>query len=83
LNPLPTTDPRLAISYVRVSSAEQGRAYGPQAQREANDAFAKREGLQVVAEFVEEVSGTVPLDERPQLRNALAAMSPSCRSAGA
>jgi DNA invertase Pin-like site-specific DNA recombinase len=73
LNPLPESDPRRVIAYVRTSSAEQGKAYGPDAQRAAIRAFAKREGLTVAAEFHEDISGTVPADERPGLQDALAA----------
>ncbi len=60
------------IAYVRTSSAEQGKAYGPDAQRAAIRAFAKREGLTIAAEFAEDASGTVALEERPGLRDALA-----------
>lgn len=74
MNPLPTPDPRCVIAYVRTSSAEQGKAYGPDAQRAAIRAFAKREGLRVAAEFHEDVSGTVALEDRPGLRDALAAV---------
>jgi DNA invertase Pin-like site-specific DNA recombinase len=74
LNPLPATDPRLVVGYLRTSSAEQGRAYGPESQRAAVRAFAKREGLVIVAEFHEDVSGTVPLEDRPGLSDALAAL---------
>lgn len=74
MNPLPATDPRRVIAYVRTSSAEQGKAYGPDAQRAAIRAFAKREGLIIAAEFTEDVSGTVALEGRPGLRDALAAV---------
>lgn len=72
MNPLPATDPRRVVAYVRTSSAEQGRAYGPDAQRAAVRAFAKRENLTIVAEFHEDVSGTVPVEDRPGLSDALA-----------
>lgn len=74
MNPLPASDPHVVVAYVRTSSAEQGRAYGPDAQRAAVRAFAKREGLTIAAELHEDVSGTVPLEERPGLRDALAAV---------
>lgn len=74
MNALPATDPRRVVAYVRTSSAEQGKAYGPDAQRAAIRGFAKREGLAVVVEFHEDVSGTVALDDRPGLRDALASL---------
>lgn len=73
MNPLPETDPKRAIAYRRVSSAEQGKAYGPDAQAKAIRGFAHAEGLEIVADFSEDVSGTVPLDQREGLRAALAA----------
>lgn len=73
MNPLPQTDANRAISYRRVSSAEQGRAFGPDAQARAIRAFADAEGLEIVADFSEDVSGTVPLDQRGGLQAALAA----------
>lgn len=74
MNALPATDPRRVVAYVRTSSAEQGRAYGPAAQRAAIGAFAEREGLTIVGEFREDVSGTVALEDRPGLTDALAAV---------
>lgn len=73
MNSLPQTDAKRAIAYRRVSSAEQGRAYGPDAQAKAIRAFANAEGLEIVADFSEDVSGTVPLDQREGLQAALAA----------
>jgi DNA invertase Pin-like site-specific DNA recombinase len=61
------------ISYRRVSSAEQGAAFGPDAQAAAIEAFAGREGLTIVADHLEDLSGTTPLEDRPELREALAA----------
>jgi DNA invertase Pin-like site-specific DNA recombinase len=43
-----------------------------EAQRQAIETWAKREGVEVVAWFVEEVSGGAPLDKRPVLLDALA-----------
>lgn len=74
MNPLPATDPRRVVAYVRTSSAEQGRAFGPAAQRAAIAAFAEREGLTIAAEYREDVSGTVALEDRPGLTDALAAV---------
>ena len=73
INPLPTSDPHSVIAYIRTSSAEQGKAYGPDAQRAAIRAFAKCEGLTLAAEFHEDISGTVAAEDRPGLQDALAA----------
>lgn len=63
------------VAYVRVSSASQGRSgLGLEAQREAITRFAKAEGLDVVAEYVEVESakGHDALERRPQLAAAMA-----------
>src|SRR4051812_30615569 len=73
MNPLPAPDPSVAIGYVRTSSAEQGKAYGPDAQRAALRAFAKREGLTLAAVIHEDIPGTVAAADRPGLQEALAA----------
>ena len=70
--PLPTTDPRRVVAYRRVSSVEQGKAFGPAAQERAIREFAKREGLEIVADVFEDRSGTLALEERPGLQEALA-----------
>lgn len=72
--PLPTTDPGKAVAYLRTSSAEQGRAFGPASQRRRIKAFAAREGLVIVAEFHEDISGKTMLADRPGLREALRAV---------
>ena len=64
-----------AISYLRVSTGQQGRSgLGLEAQREAIECFAKREGFTIVAEHVEVESGkgADALDRRPKLAAALA-----------
>ena len=71
MNPLPAVDQSRAISYVRVSSAEQDKQTGPERQRRNIAAFAKREGLQIVAEHSEDISGTLPMEQRPALTDAL------------
>lgn len=58
----------------RVSSAEQADRYGLDAQRAACVAFARAEGLAVVADFSEDARSTTLLDERPAGRAALDAM---------
>jgi DNA invertase Pin-like site-specific DNA recombinase len=37
-------------------------------------AYAVSRGLEVVADYFEDVSGTTPLDDRPGLRDALASI---------
>jgi site-specific DNA recombinase len=74
VNPLPAPDPRRVVAYRRVSSAEQGRAYGPETQARAIRGFARSEGLEIVADIFEDASGTLPLEDRPGLRDALAAV---------
>src|SRR6266849_4178080 len=66
---------RPVISYVRVSTATQGRSgLGIEAQREALARFAATEGFEPIREFVEVESGkgADALDRRPQLAAALA-----------
>jgi len=74
VNPLPTTEPHRVVAYRRVSSAEQADAYGPDAQARDVRAYAASRGLEVVADYFEDVSGTTPLDDRPGLRDALASI---------
>jgi DNA invertase Pin-like site-specific DNA recombinase len=63
-----------AISYLRVSTATQGRSgLGLNAQREAIARFAETEGFEIAAEHLEVESGKGfdALDRRPVLRAAL------------
>ena len=67
---------RQIISYIRVSTAAQGKSgLGIEAQREAIARFADAEGLSCLTEFVEVETGkgADALDRRPQLAAALAA----------
>jgi DNA invertase Pin-like site-specific DNA recombinase len=67
---------RPIISYLRVSSQQQGRSgLGIEAQRSAIARFATAEGLELLAEHVEVETGkgADALDRRPTLRAALAA----------
>lgn len=73
MNPLPTVDPRLAVAYRRVSSDEQTRGFGLAVQQRLNRAFAKRERIRIAADFHEDISGAIPLAERPELAAALEA----------
>jgi DNA invertase Pin-like site-specific DNA recombinase len=72
MNPLPAPDVTAAVAYIRTSSAEQGKAYGPDAQRAAINAYAAREGLRIVAQVHEDISGTIPAADRPGMQEALA-----------
>lgn len=62
-----------AIAYLRVSTEEQH--IGTTAQRDAIDAWAAREGVEVVAWFSDEgISGKSPPGKRPALTEALTAL---------
>lgn len=68
-----TADTKRAVVYLRVSTDEQH--LGPDAQRAAIAAWAAREGVELVGEFCDlGVSGGAPLDRRPGLLAALAAL---------
>src|ERR1700736_246905 len=67
---------RPLITYIRVSTSQQGRSgLGIEAQRQALSQFAQAEGFEVAREFVEVETGkgADAMDRRPQLRAALAA----------
>jgi DNA invertase Pin-like site-specific DNA recombinase len=67
----PSADPLRAVAYLRVSTDEQH--LGPEAQRAAVEAWAAREGVDVVAWHTDAgVSGAAPVDRRPALLAALA-----------
>jgi DNA invertase Pin-like site-specific DNA recombinase len=62
------------VTYIRVSSSQQGRSgLGIEAQRETLRHFVREEGFEVAREFVEVESGkgSDALDRRPQLKAAL------------
>jgi DNA invertase Pin-like site-specific DNA recombinase len=66
----------MLISYIRVSTSQQGRSgLGIEAQREAIARFAETERFEIAREFVEIETGkgADALDRRPQLSAALAA----------
>jgi DNA invertase Pin-like site-specific DNA recombinase len=68
--------PKTVVSYIRVSTARQGRSgLGLEAQREAIAQFCKRENFTVAAEYVEVESGkgADALDRRPKLAAAIKA----------
>lgn len=63
------------IAYLRVSTTRQGRSgLGIEAQRAAVETFARQQGAEIVAEYVEIESGKGhdALERRPQLKAALA-----------
>jgi DNA invertase Pin-like site-specific DNA recombinase len=66
---------RSIVTYIRVSTAKQGRSgLGMEAQREALARFAEAEGFAAIREFIEVETGkgADALDRRPQLAAALA-----------
>lgn len=70
------TSDRPIITYIRVSTSQQGRSgLGIEAQRQTLANFAQTEGFTVTREFVEVETGkgSDALDHRPQLKAALAA----------
>jgi hypothetical protein len=55
-------NPGTAVGYVRVSTEEQN--LGPEAQRDEIRAWAKRQGVEVVAWHEDRVSGATPAEKR-------------------
>lgn len=63
-----------AFAYFRVSGVRQTDGEGPDRQREAIESYAKSAGYKIVDEFLDEISGTTRLQDRPgfkQLRQAI------------
>jgi DNA invertase Pin-like site-specific DNA recombinase len=71
MNPLPDLDTTRCVTYRRVSSAEQERASGPERQRVACERFAVLHSLSIVGDEFEDLSGTLPMANRPALARAL------------
>lgn len=67
-------NPKLAVAYLRVSTDTDRQSLGAQAQRVSIERWAQAAGVEVVAWFVEEVSGGAALDRRPVLLEALGAV---------
>ena len=66
------TKPATFVAYLRVSTARQGESgLGLEAQRATVEAFARQQGGQIVAEYVEIESGR--RSDRPELAKALQA----------
>jgi DNA invertase Pin-like site-specific DNA recombinase len=63
-----------AVAYVRVSTDTERQELGAEGQRHAIEQWAKREGVEIITWHTEEVSGGAPLDERPVLLEAVAAV---------
>ncbi len=60
------------VAYLRVSTKKQGDSgLGIEAQREYIAQAAKAEGWEVVAEFIDEASGTIAPTERPECIKAM------------
>lgn len=68
------TDPTRAIAYTRVSTNAEQQALGVEAQRQSIEAWAKREGVEIVAVFAEEISGGAALEKRTVLLEAIGAL---------
>jgi DNA invertase Pin-like site-specific DNA recombinase len=68
----PQNDAKTAVAYLRVSTDRQ--EHGPEAQRATLEAWAGREGVQIIEWFSEEESGATEIDERPELQAALEAV---------
>src|SRR5580692_9105499 len=65
--------PLVAVAYLRVSKDDQ--KLGPEAQRASIEAWATREGVQVVAWHVDHgVCSVTAIDARPGLLGALASL---------
>lgn len=63
---------KTAIAYLRVSTDQTRQELGAQAQRDAIQAWAGKNGFEILAWHLEQVSGGASLDRRPVLLQALA-----------
>jgi len=68
-------DAMRAVAYLRVSTDTERQALGAEAQRSSIEGWASASGVNVVAWYVEEVSGGASLDRRPVLLEALGAIA--------
>lgn len=62
------------MAYLRVSTTKEQQELGVEAQRQAIEGWAKREGVEVAATYEEEVSGGASLERRPVLLQAIGAL---------
>lgn len=69
---------RCAVALLRVSKSAEDQALGVEAQRAAVAAWAAREGVALVAEHLEVVSGGATLEQRPVLAAAVADVEARC-----
>jgi len=63
-----------AVAYIRISTDTERQELGAEGQRHAIERWGEVAGVTIVAWYVEAVSGGAPLDERPVLMEAVAAM---------
>ena len=69
-------NPLLAVAYIRVSTSDQ--ALGPEAQRGQIEAWAKREGIEIVSFHVDQgVSGGAQVADRPAMLEAIGVLAKS------
>ncbi len=67
-------DPRIAIGYCRISTDISRQSLGIQAQRNALEQWASKNGIHIAALYIEEVSGGMDLAKRPVLLEAINAI---------
>lgn len=63
------------IAYIRVSSTGQLDAFGPDSQLADINKWIEANGHEIVSIKTDDISGTVPMDERPRLIEALDMLS--------
>lgn len=68
-------DPTRAVAYLRVSTEEQ--RFSTEVQRNEIEEWSKRSGVTVCAWFLEQLTGGAPLEDRPVLLDAIAALRPN------
>lgn len=68
-------NPKLVVSYVRVSTTLERQSLGADAQTAAIQAWCTKNGYHIGMSFVETASGGSPLDKRPILLEAIATVS--------
>jgi site-specific DNA recombinase len=59
-----------AVLYTRVSTDEQTNGYSLQSQAESIRRYATEHGFEIVADFAEDYTGTVPIEHRPEGKKA-------------
>jgi DNA invertase Pin-like site-specific DNA recombinase len=64
-----------ATLYARVSTDEQAGNYSLPTQLEACQRYAKKHGFEVVGEFADDYTGTVPIEARPEGGKAYAMLA--------